>query len=317
MLPLISVIIPSYNNEKYITDTINSIIQQTYENLELIIIDDGSTDNSYNTIQNIINHNKRAFNNIIIEQHKNSGIVSTLNIALKHVQGEYIYFIASDDIAKPHAIQTLYDHIISGNYILAVGDNEIIDKNSIKISWDKERNILPYNDPNGFNTFWNFLKNKRKDINNIINNFGSYETLLKGNYIVNGILIKSSAMQQTGGYQTEAPLEDWYMNLQLSKLGKFIFVNDILFSYRWHDTNISHNSNKMEEYIKKTILYEKSIIDKSDSKYYSTLFNNYFYKKKILNLGIIKLIQQRDLFTKNFILQLANKKFILKRIKIM
>lgn len=90
----ISVIIPIYNGEKYITETIQSIISQTYPIFEIIVINDGSTDGSLQIIENI----SKEFSNIIILNQKNSGPSAAMNAGIKIAKGEYYAFCDADDI---------------------------------------------------------------------------------------------------------------------------------------------------------------------------------------------------------------------------
>lgn len=235
MEDLISVLIPAYNHEKFIQETIFSAINQTYRKLELIIIDDGSKDYTWNKIIELKDICKNRFVNFEFYKQNNKGVSNTLNSLLKLAKGKYIIGFASDDVLKTNIIEKLYSFLSSHNeYVLAVGDSEIIDSNSKPISWGRHRIALSYEDPNGFKTFKAFYS-RTKDFSD--EGFGTYESLQKDNYIPNGQLIKRSAIDKVGGYDINAPLEDYYMNLQLSKIGKFKFIDEILFSYRWHENN--------------------------------------------------------------------------------
>lgn len=88
----ISVIIPLYNEEKYIKECINSVINQTYKNIEIIVVDDKSTDNSLNELKSI--KDKRIK---IIELKENKGVSNARNIGIKEAKGDYICFLDSDD----------------------------------------------------------------------------------------------------------------------------------------------------------------------------------------------------------------------------
>ncbi len=102
--PLISIIIPVYNSQDYLQKCLDSIVNQTYENLEIIIVNDGSTDNSGAIIDEYAKSDKR-----IMAFHKsNGGIGSAYNLALKHTTGDYITFVDSDDWAKLN----LYEELI-------------------------------------------------------------------------------------------------------------------------------------------------------------------------------------------------------------
>ena len=105
---LISVIIPAYNAEEHIERCLDSVKTQTYSNLEILVIDDGSTDN---TLQICENHSK-SDNRIIVIHQSNSGVANTRNLGLDSCHGEYVTFIDSDDYVCDDFIEILYKHII-------------------------------------------------------------------------------------------------------------------------------------------------------------------------------------------------------------
>ena len=258
MKPLISVLIPAYNHERYITQTIMSIIDQSYENLELIIIDDGSSDNTWHIIKSLEKRCLDRFIAVKLITQTNQCICATLNTLIDLANGKYIYLIASDDLAKPNSIETLYTKLErDSNFVTAVGDSEIIDENSNKIAWDIAQN--PVDIDKGYTTFWQYFVAKHprlKVIDKNLDLFGAYKTLLKGNYVPNGCLIRSDALKNIGHFTNKAPLEDWYMHLQLSKIGKYHFIDEVLFSYRWHSNNTIKNKKLNKIKIKKTKRYE-------------------------------------------------------------
>ena len=140
---LVSVIVPAYNHEKYVQDTIKSIINQTYPNIELIVIDDGSKDLTWQKIQEIKEECEKRFVNIHFETKQNEGTCKTMNKLLSYANGDFIYLIASDDLAKPQAIEKEVEFLSKNpDYALCVGDNELIDANSTVGYWDKDRNFV-------------------------------------------------------------------------------------------------------------------------------------------------------------------------------
>ncbi|NTS75370.1 glycosyltransferase [Catenovulum sp. SM1970] len=125
---LVSVIIPVYNSEQFLEDAIGSILNQTYANLEVICIDDGSVDSSFNILQNLMSKDSRLkiFKNPI-----NLGISATLNKAISLSSGEYIARMDADDIALPHrlneqvAFLEKYEDVdIVGSWALLFGDRD-------------------------------------------------------------------------------------------------------------------------------------------------------------------------------------------------
>lgn len=305
--PLISVITPAYNHEKYIEETIRSVIGQTYRNLEYLILDDGSADRTWQIINKLKPLCEKRFTRFVCKSWKNAGTAKTQDWLLENARGEYIYCLASDDIAKPQAIEKLY-HSLSADpqNVLAVADNEIIDGESKRISWDAKRQIRPFGQ--GYDSFGNYLKKMRPDVDFGGANFGSYKTLLAGNYLPNGILMRARAIAP---YTPEAPLEDWYQWLQLSKKGKFVYLDEILFSYRWHANNTIRNIAHINELSKKTFMYEQKLLEKEEFRPYAEIFDEFFnqgYKKTSFRLGNFMEIYRckSPLFNKKF-LRLFNK----------
>lgn len=306
--PLVSVIIPAYNHEQFVQDTIHSIVAQTYQNIELIIINDGSKDNTWNKINELKEVCEKRFVRICFETQENLGVCLTLNNLIQRAQGDYIYIIASDDVAKPYAISTLLENIQKKQAVVAVGDNEIIDYDGKRIGWDKQRNNINIESAE-FKTFGEFLElNKKKET------FGTYSELLKANHIPNGCLIEKKAFLQIPQFTTLAPLEDYFMHLQLAKIGKYVFVDESLFSYRWHENNTVKQTEKMKIISDMTIKHEEKLVSKLPNKKWETIFKKEKYKTNILfSLGkIIKLYKIREILIKKTILEICGHKFLLK-----
>ena len=121
---LVSIIVPVYNVEKYISKCLESLVYQTYGNLEIIVVNDGSMDNSEKVIQNFMKQDKR----IRYYKKKNGGLSSARNFGLKKATGEYVLFVDSDDYIHLNTIQILIDNIknydiICFNYVV-VFENE-------------------------------------------------------------------------------------------------------------------------------------------------------------------------------------------------
>lgn len=306
--PLVSVLIAAYNHERFVQETIRSIIAQTYENIELIIIDDGSTDSTWHKIQELLPECEKRFIRVYAQTQENMGCALVSNKLISEAQGKYIYSIASDDLAKPQAIEKQVNFFEKNpDYVLVVGDNEIIDGQGQKISWDRNRNALPY-DEGEYKTFAQFLnvKNYGKD-------FGSYESLVKGNHIPNGYLSRAKALKSILPYVKEAPLEDWFMHLQMSKLGKYGFIDEVLFSYRWHNENTSHKVEHMNDMTIQTFLFEKKLIEQDDYKQWKKVFydNAYQIKMKLKIGNILKYYKVKSIEYKKAVLEICGKKFIL------
>ncbi|BCX75975.1 glycosyltransferase [Acinetobacter bereziniae] len=221
--PLVSVVIPCYNHERFVQDCIQSVIDQTYENIELIIIDDGSKDSSVIKIQEMIAKCKARFTRFEFMSRSNKGLCETLNEALHYCNGEYYSTIASDDKLLPNKIFNqvcfLEENI---KYVALFGGVNLIDEESNKI-----KEIVP-------------------SLRNL-----SFKNIFLSNYTILAPtqLIRMSSLKLLGEnpYPKYLKIEDWYMWLKLSQIGPIVNVQEIVVDYRYHDTNISKNINLMQK----------------------------------------------------------------------
>jgi len=263
---LVSVLLPVYNHEKYVQQAIKSIIDQTYKNIELIIINDGSTDNSVKKINELKNICKKRFINFIFKTQKNKRICYTENKLLSLANGKYCFFIDADDIAKPDAIYELHKYLSKHDYyVLAVGDNEFIDEDS-KIFYLTTHRKRTYNIKSAFyKTRAQSLARIRDDIDFNSSKFGTYSTIVRENYILNGFLIKTDALRRIGGFNLKASIWDTYLMLQLSKFYKFKFIDKIFYSYRCHQLNdTTINKKLILNSLIDTLKYELNLIKNID-----------------------------------------------------
>ena len=116
--PLISVIIPVYNGNGYLPAALLSILNQTYKNLEIIVIDDGSTDNSYEIMKNFAKEDKRLR---IFKNPKNLNISHTLNRGIKLAKGQYLARMDADDVALPHRLEKQIKYLLDHPEVVIVG----------------------------------------------------------------------------------------------------------------------------------------------------------------------------------------------------
>ncbi len=116
--PLISILLPVHNSEKYLSDCLNSLINQTYKNIEIVAIDDKSSDKSYKILNQFKKKDKRirVYKNI-----KRYGNSITLNRLVKKTKGSYIAFMDTTDISSPNRIKKQYRFLLANPGIVAVG----------------------------------------------------------------------------------------------------------------------------------------------------------------------------------------------------
>ncbi|SDM78159.1 glycosyltransferase family 2 protein [Bacillus sp. OK048] len=137
ILPLVSVIIPVYNTEKYLNKSIPSILDQTYKNIEIIIVNDGSTDRSDEKIKNYIYQDQR----VIYCKQKNRGPSAARNAGIEISSGEFIIFVDADDTVEKEYVEKLVTAAIKFNHdIVSCGYTEISIHGNIKLNdfWDEK-----------------------------------------------------------------------------------------------------------------------------------------------------------------------------------
>lgn len=117
-MDLVSVIMPVYNVEKYIEDSVNSILNQTYHNIEIVIVDDYSSDNTYDILQKMALKDSRIK---LYRNSKNMKIVETLNFAFKHSRGEFICRMDGDDISHDQRIEKKLSYLLDNPDLSLVG----------------------------------------------------------------------------------------------------------------------------------------------------------------------------------------------------
>ena len=194
----ISIIIPVYNKEKYLKKCLKSILNQTYKNLEIIIIDDKSTDKSLEIINSFKNTDKR----IKVYTHKHSNISSIRNYGLKKVTGSYVLFIDSDDYIEKNMIEILYE-----NLKIAHADISICNYNNK----DSEKNFIFDS-----NTALNLLFNNKRGIG-----FGLWNKLISKDILTN---------QKFNNYKIGEDLDFTYRLLKKSNL-KITYIDKTLYHY--------------------------------------------------------------------------------------
>ncbi|OIQ13541.1 glycosyltransferase [Pasteurella multocida subsp. multocida] len=116
--PLVSVLICAYNVEKYIEECINAVINQTYKNLEIIVVNDGSSDSTLSKLHSLSEKDSRIK---IINNSKNLGFISSLNIGIEYVSGDYVARTDADDITKPDWIEKILGCLEKEKHIIAMG----------------------------------------------------------------------------------------------------------------------------------------------------------------------------------------------------
>ncbi len=136
----ISVIVPVYNSELYLEECIESVLNQTYDNFELILINDGSSDNS----KYICDKYEKKDNRVRVKHICNSGVSVARNIGISISTGDYIVFVDSDDYINPDMLKELYNYINKYNTDMVICDFMYYKNNVFINSEVKEQNIKIY-----------------------------------------------------------------------------------------------------------------------------------------------------------------------------
>lgn len=136
--PLVSIILPTYNREKYLNQSIDSVLNQTYNNWELLIIDDGSNDKTLSLVKNYLNQ----FSNIRCFFHANRGAAYSMNIGMQNSKGQFTTFIGSDDEYLGNHIEERVNYLIENmNVDLLHSPAKIIGNKYVKDKNDKTKKI--------------------------------------------------------------------------------------------------------------------------------------------------------------------------------
>lgn len=211
--PLISIIIPVYKVEKYIHECLDSVLEQSYKNLEIILIDDGSPDNCPKICEDYAKNDKR----IIVIHQKNQGLSAARNTGIKNSKGEYLAFVDSDDIVNPNYISYLHE---------ALNDNcsEISFCNSISFS-----ETIPAKD-----IFANqFCLINLKSVFNIENSMCAW-----------GKLFHKSLFQDAQYPVGKIHEDEFIIYKLLHKANSITYCKVPLYFYRKNENSIMHNKNE-------------------------------------------------------------------------
>lgn len=226
--PLVTIAIPSYNHGKYVQDAIKSALNQTYENIELIIIDDGSTDNSVENIKELLSQCEERFVRFEFRHRANQGLCNTLNEALEWAKGQFFCTLASDDIMFPEKTNLQIEAFQIDTEIACIcgGNHSINTRNQI--------------------------------IKTNVNNYSEYEFhqifMHRFDLPASSQMIKTAILREVGGFNPNTKVEDWDLWLKLSKLGKkIIYIPHALIGYRTHESNISKNLELMHQEVLKVV----------------------------------------------------------------
>lgn len=214
-LPLVSIICLCYNHERFVVESLNSVLNQTYKNIELIIADDYSPDQSKQTIQSWL---KKHSDIRFISNETNLGNTKTFNKALQFAKGDYIIDLAADDILLPDCVEKQINTFLSSelnNLGIVYGNAEIISENNTHISYYYEVNAEQKA----------FKKPASGDI---------YLAMLSQSSMICSVssMVKREVLQQLNGYDENLAYEDLDLWIRTSRNYKFEFIDSVLVQKR-------------------------------------------------------------------------------------
>lgn len=211
--PLISIIVPIYNVENYLRNCVDSIINQTYQNLEIILIDDGSTDNSGHICDEYVQKDNR----IVVIHQKNSGVSVARNVGIHKASGEWICFIDSDDWIEKEFIEILLENANQYHSDVAFcGYHKIYEEKKEKINSDGEIKKYSSNE---------FLVK----VLNVQTSYGFVHMKLIKKSVLDGILFDKNLIVA----------EDALLNIKLCEnASSFLLIPQALYNYRINPNSV-------------------------------------------------------------------------------
>jgi len=235
-MPRISVVIPVYNHQNYIVSCVRSVLEQTYKDFEIVVVDDGSTDATSQILAGFGNSIKYI-------RQENRGGAAALNTAIRNSCGEYIAWLSSDDEFLPGKLQLQLDFLERNPGIdLAYTDFYIIDTigrvlSSCRSAYYTEKKSFLYH-------------------------------MLAANFI-NGatVMFKRSCLEKVGYFDEELKYHaDSNMWFRMLKYYRFGHLPELLLRYRWHTKNLSHHFTAMKKYY--YLYYEKIFLLYDDTEFF-------------------------------------------------
>lgn len=246
--PLVSIIIPCFNTEKYIYECVQSVVSQDYENIEIIVIDDGSTDSSISIL--------KQFKGIRIFTQPNSGACVARNLGISKSNGKYIKFLDSDDYLEPNVLSE------------QVACAEKADSNSIIYG---NYNILKHNKGNLQSTY--------------IKSDNQLSSLLIKDILISTPLHRKWMLDKVGGFDERLKNgQEWNLHVRLASHGfNFVHHDLAIFTYRIHNSSSrisnsrSNNITRLHYSLQKTEMTIEKLGMHLDSNFYSALSMRYLW----------------------------------------
>lgn len=267
--PLVSIITPTYNHERFIPDCINSVLSQTYQNWEMIIVDDGSTDSTFIVAKEFAKKEPR----IKVYTQKNIGIfrlAETYNFALSQSSGKYVAVLEGDDVWLPEKLEKQIPTLEEDdNIVLSWGRAY---SSSVDLTTDYNMNLL--------------INRDEKIITNTPVK-SACEDFLYINFIpALTVILRRSTLESIGGFiqNFNLPLVDLPTWQQIALFGKFSFIDEPLGKWRFYPTQVTktYTVEITEGFYKLALSYYKQNKNYFDSIDFKEKKLHKFYSKKLV-----------------------------------
>ncbi len=246
-LPLVSIILPTYNCAAFLPHSIGTILLQTYNSYEIIVIDDGSTDNTKEVLHPFMQRIK------YIRLEQNKGLPTARNIGIRSAQGKYIAFIDADDLWLPEKLQTDIEYFETHSEVSMIYSKHInIDEKGDDLDGNTKRQL-----PSG----------------NIFTQLFSEQNFI----ITSSVVVRKEVFETTGLFDEQLfNCQDWDMWLRIAFHFQVAGINKPLVKYRHNPHSLSKNRNNV-------LKYQKIIIDKIYNKFKDTEngIHEKLYKKRL------------------------------------
>lgn len=223
--PLVSIGVPNFNYSRYICFALNSIVEQSYQNIEIIIVDDCSTDNSITVIENWIYKYSGGMHIKFIKNKSNLGLTEVCNIVLENSRGKYFQTLDADDLLLPGKIERQVELLEeNANAAFIYSDIGLINETGKIIKKS-------------------YLQHIRYDENKMPAG-NIFKALFNFNFVpLPSVLVNTAMARSVGGFDETLQVQDYYLWLQLAEKNEVIFLKENTALYRMHSTSMS-NSNK-------------------------------------------------------------------------
>lgn len=281
--PLISVLMPAYNHARYVEAAVRSVLMQDWPRVELVVVDDGSTDDTWRILLRLQPECERRLERVAFVTQANGGTTRTMNRLVSMARGDFMAVLASDDLFLPGAFVALMAPMGKNAGVgVTVGENILVDGDGRRCYWGAGRQTL-YDEAKAVYRTLNEYTAKQSGVSPGSPAFGTYGALIRMNHIANGCLVRASALRQIAPFTPEAPLEDWWQHLQLSKVTRYVSVPERTFGYRWHGTNTMRDLDRIRSMVRRTLRHEAVCVRRAgDAACWNALRMTAFSERKLL-----------------------------------